>query len=129
MSTTYTIEFKGNYVHVQNPPDYEITAEGMERLWSDLAEACLKYDCRKVLSEGKSPVRRLKTLDAFSSGTAAAESIPGLLLAVVFEDYVTDQLTSFFKAVALNRGASVEFFSDREQALRWLGLDSSRQSA
>jgi hypothetical protein len=32
-------------------------------------------------------------------------------------------VTDFFKLVAKNRGAEVEFFPDGREALRWLGVD------
>jgi hypothetical protein len=61
---------------------------------------------------------------AFISGEQISQSVSGLLMACYFQGYKADELTEFFKTVARNRGTSVEFFSDLEEALRWLGLGS-----
>jgi hypothetical protein len=35
-----------------------------------------------------------------------------------------DDQSRFFKDVAQNRGVRVDFFNDRDAALRWLGISS-----
>lgn len=129
MGIEYAIASRGEYVHVQLDYGYEITPEAASRFWPDLAAACAKSRCQRVLVEGQAIERRMTTANAFKSGTDAARSVPGLSLAVCLYDYVLDELTTLFKTVAGNRGARVEFFSDRAEALRWLGLDPAKHGA
>ena len=68
----------------------------------------------------------MKTIDAFQSAVSLANLNLGLSLAFCFYDYTPDDLSQFFINVALNRGARVKFFSNKADALRWLGIDSDK---
>lgn len=46
----------------------------------------------------------------------------GLVVAICFHDYIFDDISTYFKTVAQNRGVSVEFFSDLDKATKWLGV-------
>ena len=122
MNTDFTLDFRGTYIHVQHAQGYIITPESMNRLYLALAKACKHFKCTRVFAEGASVTRQLNMTGAFDSGTQVAEYIAGLSMACFLEGYKTDELTEFFKTVARNRGANVEFFSDREEAFRWLGV-------
>lgn len=123
MSTDFTIEFRGDYIYVRHAADFEITPESTAKLWSALAEECGAYNCRRVLREGKFSLRKMNWLSAYDSAIQAANVIPGLRVACCFENYVEDELTKFFKMAASNRGVDIEFFSDRQEALCWLGVE------
>lgn len=43
-----------------------------------------------------------------------------------FYGYRPDEKSRFFKDVAQNRGVRVEFFGERDAALRWLGVAGSQ---
>ncbi len=122
MSYDFSIEFNGKYIHIIHAPDYEICPESNEKMWKELSQACKEYKCLKVLAEGPSQKRRITSLDAYQSGSQASESIPGLTLAICIYKYTPDTTTDFFKNVAYNRGARIEFFSDKKKALAWLGF-------
>ena len=122
MSTNFSLEFNGKYIHIIHAPDYEISPESNDKMWKELAKACQKYKCLKVFAEGASQTRRVTSLDAQQSGAQAAESIPGLKLAICIYEYTPDDITEFFKNVAYNRGATIEFFNDKKKALAWLGF-------
>ena len=122
MGKGFSIEFNGTYLHIIHSPDYEITPESNEKLWSELSQACQKHKCRKVFAEGIHQKREITSMDAFDSGSKASQSIPGLLLAVCIYKYTPDETTEFFKNVAFNRGARIEFFNDKKKALDWLGI-------
>ena len=122
MSSDFSLEFNGKYIHIIHAPDYEISPESNEKLWKELAEACRKHKCRKVLAEGPTQKRKINSMDAFESGTKASESIPGLMLAICINEYTPDETTKFFINVAYNRGVRIEFFNDKQKALAWLGI-------
>jgi hypothetical protein len=125
MSTDFSLEFNGKYIHVTHAPDYEISPESNDKMWKALSEACKKYKCLKVFAESSSQKRRLSSLDAFQSGSQASESIPGVKLAICIYEYTPDETTEFFKNVAYNRGATIEFFNDKQKALAWLGIEDT----
>lgn len=123
MSYDFSIEFNGKYIHIIHAPDYEICPESNEKMWKQLSQACKKYKCLKVFAEGPTQKRRITSLEAYQSGSQASESIPGLTLAICIYKYTPDATTDFFKNVAYNRGATIEFFNDKKKALDWLGID------
>ncbi len=122
MSSDFSVQFNGSYIHLIHAPNYEISPESNDILWAELAKACRKYKCLKVLTEGSNQKRRITSMDAYQSGAQAAESIPGMTLAICIDDYTPDEITQFFKNVAYNRGARIEFFNDKKKALAWLGI-------
>ena len=130
MTTNFTLEFHGNYIRVQHPEDYEITPKGQYQLWTAIAEACKKYNCRRVLAESPAPPKRsMSTMDAFRSAEKAMQSAPGLSMACCFPGYKPDETTELFKTAAFNRGVRIEFFSKREEALNWLRVDQAEQAS
>jgi hypothetical protein len=122
MGKGFTIEGRGDYIHLLHEPNYEITRDSMGEVWSELSEACKRLGCNVVLVEAPSPKRKLDTTAAFETATRIAQLAPGIKMALLLLDYQTDELTEFFKTVARNRGARIEHFSDKEKALEWLGV-------
>lgn len=122
MGKGFTIEGRGEYIHLLHEPNFEVTREAMGEVWSELADACKRLECNTVLVEAPSPKRKLDTTAAFETATRISQLTPGIKLAMLLLDYQTDELTDFFKTVARNRGARIEYFSDKEKALEWLGV-------
>ena len=124
MNTSFTLDFVNDYIRIQHPRNYEITPESQQKVWAAIGEACRKYNCHRVLAETTVPPKRNMTqIDAFKSATLAANASSELRLACFFPEYKTDETTEFFITVAYNRGVRIEFFSNREEALKWLGAD------
>lgn len=123
MSSQISIEFRGSFLHVRLPQGFEITPQKMAVLWLTIGDACQVYDSKQVLVEGKVASRQMTVADVYESGKGIAD-IPRLRLACLFYDYISDETTDFFKMVAANRGAKVEFFIDRKEALRWLDVEA-----
>lgn len=122
MSKGFTVVDRGGYIHLLHEPNFEVTRESMGVVWAELSAMCNKASCNIVLVEAPSPKRRMDTTAAFEVATRIAQIAPGIKLAMVLLDYQTDELTEFFKTVARNRGARVEYFSEKEEALEWLGV-------
>ncbi len=115
------INFRGNYLHITHPDNFVILPEDLEILWFNLAAACQTHDCNRVLNEGNIDLSKLRAYDSYNAGTQAGE-IRGLRMACLFPNFQPDEKSMFFKTVAANRGARVEFFTDRTEALKWLGV-------
>ena len=127
MDLNVRIEFNGEYIELHHPAGFEIEPRTMSEYWALVADACKKHRCSVVLVEAENPRRRMGTMDAFGSGIKASEISYTLSLALCFTGYEPDDLSDFFKTVARNRGVRVEFFSDRESALKWLGVETARE--
>lgn len=122
MGKGFTVEDRGGYIHLLHEPNYEVTRESMGVVWAELSAACNELGCNIVLIEAPSPKRQMDTTAAFEVATRIAQIAPGIKVAMLLLDYQTDELTEFFKTVARNRGARVEYFSEKEEALEWLGV-------
>ena len=124
MSASFTLDFLDNYIWIQHPEEYEITPASQHLLWGAIGEACEKYNCWCVLAESPTPPKRNMTqIDAFRSAGQAAKISNKLRLALVLPGYNPDETTEFFINTAYNTGVRIEFFTDREEAIKWLGID------
>jgi len=126
MAADYTLKVRKNYLHVQLPNDYEITPEEIQRQWTEIFDVCKKNNCRRILFEGKTPKRSIKTMDAFQAAVSLADSGLGLSISFCFYNYTPDDISRFFVNVAENRGVRVNFFSNKSDALRWLGISRKK---
>ncbi|MBS1792465.1 MAG: hypothetical protein JSS81_01355 [Acidobacteria bacterium] len=115
------IELCDGYLHITHPEGFIVSAEALEPLWANLADACRRHRCKKVLNEGRLDFSRLRTYDSYQSGSYAGE-IRGLQMACLFYGFIPMDKAEFFKTVASNRGARIDFFEDRASALKWLGV-------
>ena len=119
------INFRGQYLHITHPDNFVLLPEELDDLWQNLANACKTHDCRKVLNEGNLDFSKIRAYDSYSAGSHAGE-IRGLRMACLFPNYKPDEQSEFFKTVAANRGATIELFTDRDAALKWLDVDESQ---
>ena len=129
MSTSFTLDFLDDYIRIQHPEDYEITPESQQQLWVAIGEACDKYNCWRVLAESSAPPKRnMSQVDAFRSAGQAAKASRQLRVALVLQGYCPDETTEFFMNSAYNMGVRIEFFTDREEAMKWLDIDGERDT-
>jgi hypothetical protein len=127
MSTDFKLTPRADYLHVELAPGYEIKPEGTTQLAFALSDACARQGRRRVLIEGTVARRSMGTMDSFSFGSLMGSALTGGAVACCLYGYVPDQQTQFFKDVSQNRGVRIEFFKDRDAALRWLGVDPRQQ--
>ena len=124
MSTDFRLTPHADHVHVLLEPGYEINPPGVTELMMSVSDVCSRQGQRRVLVEGTVAARRMGTMDSFSAGALAGSMLPGVSIACCFYGYKPDDQSQFFKDVAQNRGVRIDFFSDRDAALRWLGVGS-----
>lgn len=110
------------FLHIKHPPGMIIEPDSTHKMWAQIGQLCAEHGCSRVLIEAEGPKRKLDTMAAFDSGRILAENTSGLSIAICFTDYEFDDLTTFFKTVAQNRGVRLDFFSSFEDACSWLGV-------
>jgi hypothetical protein len=124
MSTDFKLTPHAEYIQVELAADYEIKPDGTTQLIVAISEVCARQGQRRVLIEGTIARRTMGTMDSFSLGSLIGSMLTGVSVACCFYGYAPDQQTQFFKDVSQNRGVRLEFFRDRDAALRWLGVGS-----
>lgn len=129
METGFTLKFLNDHIHITHPPGFVFSPASIGEVWGLVERACKQYDCRRVLIEAREFKRDLDTATAFDSGIAASRIVPGLKVALCFPGYRPDDVSAFFKTVALNRGTLIEFFEDADEAREWLSLDDDEPAA
>ena len=129
MDDLFEFEVHPTYLHIKHPPGYVITSENTGEKWRRIGELCQEHGSAKVIVEAEQPERQLDTGSAFDAGRALAENMSGLSVAICFHGYEFDDLSTFFKTVAQNRGVRVELFSDLDEALQWLDVNTGENVA
>lgn len=125
MDEAFTIEHRGDHVHVEFGKAYTADREWMNELWDQLKAVCDEYDTTRVLAEGVLPWPN-RPAAAVVEASKKTAMIPKLWLAFYFEDYVRNSNTELYEAVADSQGVRVKFFTDREQAMNWLRANGSK---
>lgn len=116
----FEVERLDGYVLIRHGTIGEVTGEKLGQFWRGLAAICDEVNCRRILLVGPDPGARPDTMSAFESGVEAARTVAGRSLAICWRGFKQDEQVDFFKTVAINRGARIEFFSETEAAREWL---------
>ena len=78
-----------------------------------------KRGLNKVLVDATSAKSYPSTLPVFDFGAQAAESLRGIMVAIVVTPETRDE-TVFFETVARNRGSNARVFDTLDAAISWL---------
>lgn len=119
MSDGVKFEFLEDHVRVVLSPDYEFDPATSEALWGELARLCQEHKTCRVLVEGRAPQAEPETAEVVRAGQRTA-AIPKMWMAFHFEDFVPNEQSEIFEAVAASKGVRVKHFADRDHALMWL---------
>lgn len=129
MDASFELEVHRTYLHIKHPPGFVISPETTGSIWPEIAKLCQQHGVTKLLIEAFKPERKLDTMATFDAGRAVAEITSGLTIAICLHDYEFDDLSTFFKTVVQNRGVKLEFFSNIDDALQWLDVDTGENAA
>lgn len=119
MDEPYTIEFRGDHLHVELRESYKPAPERQDELWNLVRAACEENGTRRILVEGVLPEGDRPPSDVVAAGKRAG-TIPKLWLAFNFDDFEPTENTKLYEVVATSEGVRAKFFIDRETALKWL---------
>ena len=117
------VEFCGSYIHVKQPGALALSAPATNAFWERLRQICDELDSDTVLIEAASVEAGRDTMSTFDSGVNASLIVENPTIAICSEAYKPNDAAEFFRTVAVNRGAHVEFFTCFQKAVRWLGAD------
>ena len=123
MFDNVAVEFCGSYIHVKKPGVFALSAPESGSFWARLKEICSELDSDTVLIEASSVEIGHDTMCTFDSGVEASNIVENPTIAIYAAEYSPDEAAEFFKTVAINRGAHVEFFTSFNNAVSWLGVD------
>ena len=103
MGMDLAVTFRGDHVHVELSPDYEVDPERRDEFWGMLQKICSDHDCRAILVEGFVPSSELPPADVIDAGQYTA-TVPNAWLAFHFENFVPNEQSELFEAIAASKG-------------------------
>ena len=119
MSTSeQKISIEPGYVLVERPENYEVIWSEQPAKLMEIAAACKKADCRKVLIMGSRTKVNLSVADIFDLGEKISKL--QLQIAVVESHDASNEEVNFLEAVTMNRGRPIQFFDNEQDAKDWL---------
>lgn len=119
----FGVQFRDDHVHVELGKDFMPQPEDRQELWNVIGDACTKHNSHRVLVEGFLPEGERETSDVIDAGQKTA-TVPKLWLAFAIKDFQPSAQTELYQVIAASRGVRVKFFTNREQALKWLRQNS-----
>ena len=125
MEPAYSVEFRDDHVHVQLGKGFQVDPEWRDEVWASVRRVCDERGSRRVLVEGYVPNGERSSDEVIAAGERTA-TVPKLWLAFHLLNFEPTEQSELFEAVAASRGVRVKFFSDREDALSWLRVNSPR---
>lgn len=124
MFDNIAVEFCGSYIHIKQPGVFALAAPETRSFWARVREICCELDSDTVLIEAYSVETGHDTMSTFDAGVEASTIVDSPTIAICAEGYSPDEAAEFFKTVAINRGAHVEFFTNTNNAVSWLGVET-----
>ena len=119
----FGVQFRDDHVHVELGKDFKPQPGDREELWNVIGDVCTKHNSHRVLVEGILPDGERETSDVIEAGQKTA-TVPKLWLAFAIRDFQPNAQTELYQVIAASRGVRVKFFTNREQALKWLRQNS-----
>jgi hypothetical protein len=119
----FGVQFRDDHVHVELGKGFKVEPGNRQELWNVIGDACEKHDTRRVLVEGFLPSGERETSDVIDAGRKTA-TVPKLWLAFAVADFQPTAQTELYQTIAASQGVRVKFFTNREQALKWLRHNS-----
>ena len=125
MEEVFKVEHRDDHIHVVISPDIPIDNESRGEFWGMLRKLCEERDCRRILVEGRVPEEEPDPSEVIAAGERTA-TVPNVWMAFHFEDFVPNESSELFEAVAASHGVRVKHFDNAESALKWLRANAPK---
>ena len=125
MEEVFSVEHRGDHIHVQIRPEIEVSDEARAEFWGMIQRICEERDCRRMLIEGTLPAGERRPAEVVSAGKANA-TVPDLWIDFHVENWVPNEQSELFEAIAAARGVRVKYFDNSEAALNWLRTNTPK---
>jgi hypothetical protein len=119
-SSNYKISIQPDYVLMERPRDYKVVLSEQPEMLMDLAAACKRANCRKVLIRGPKTTVELSPLEIRDLGKEIAKF--DLRIAVSESHDASRDDVAFLENVVWNRGRPIKFFDSELEAKYWLRM-------
>ncbi len=116
-----TVTFEDNYVQIKSSASDVLTSSCIHSNLSVAMSLCVDYACRRILALAEQPSGSGLNCESIAEAMNRLVILRGVKLACCYFDGVKDNLRAYTAQVAATHGMTVQFFSDREEALEWLG--------
>lgn len=112
-----------DFLRIDLPEGFEMTLDSMSELWLEGLDLAQRTGLERVLLEGHRVTRAMRPIEAYRHGALLSSlPSPGLRVACCLPEFEPDVVTWLFTRTANSGASRVEFFRNRDDALRWLGL-------
>ena len=109
-----------DYVLVERPEDFEIVPDEQPAMLMEISAFCKAAARQKVLVVGPRTKVNLTRFDILDLGKEIADL--NLRIAVVESHDASDEDVEFLETAAINRGGSIRFFENQQDAEDWLAI-------
>ena len=127
MNKIYNISVKSDYILITANGNYSQSVT--KNLFLDAVDAAKTNKIFKILIDCREVIGEISTLDRYDIGVLLSQLVyvkaEGKIIKVAFVAYepIIDP-KRFVEKVAVNRGADVKAFTNYEEAIEWLGIQS-----
>ena len=116
-----TIEEKGEYIFVKYKGSY--IKNTLFEIIKEVKKRSKEIKCYKLLGDISEMTGKVGTLDRFDFGVQGATMFrENYKIALI---YRKEEINGFAETVSVNRGLNARIFSDKESAMRWLGIKAN----
>lgn len=119
MGIQYTTRLDGNTLFVR-ASGFDESLEEVEAYAAGIIDACLQCSVSRVLCDETRLEYRLGTAETFDAGKFLVSRVPGLLKIAIVCNPAFNADARFFENVVVNRGLTLQMFTDTKSAKRWL---------
>ena len=114
------IEQRDGYIYVEYDDEYSL--EVFVSTSKEVFELCQAKGCRKVLVNVTNMPGKVRTFQRFEIGVQGALIFHNAIKAAVL--YRKEEIDWFAETVSKNRGLNAKIFSQMDEALQWLAVES-----
>lgn len=120
-----TIEQRDGYIYVQYDEEYSFDV--FVSISKQVFDLCQKENYKKVLVNVTKMPGKVRTFQRFEIGVQGSLIFRNLIKVAVL--YRKEEIDWFAETVSKNRGLNAKIFSQMDEALKWLGVETYAKAA